>query len=151
MTWCCPPDTSGWWNDHGVDIAGKAHRLMTIPKTVFGLSAGVVLLALTGCGSKPDAWCTVTDDLRAIAEAREMADRVQEQEIATLLAHLADPLLDIDAFAVLRGAQDIPWLTSLLASEVSDYTKCRVMLALDRGDGGQGGRLLAALDDPKNR
>jgi len=80
-----------------------------------------------------------------------MADRVQEQEIATLLAHLADPLLDIDAFAVLRGAQDIPWLTSLLASEVSDYTKCRVMLALDRGDGGQGGRLLAALDDPKNR
>lgn len=72
-----------------MDIAGKAHRLMTIPKTVFGLSAGVVLLALTGCDSKPDAWCTVMDDLRAIAEAREMADRVQDREIATLLAHLA--------------------------------------------------------------
>ena len=48
-------------------------------------------------------------------------------------------------------AEDIPWLNSLLASDLSDYSKCRVMLALDRLDGGQAERLLAALDNPKLR
>ncbi|NLX99237.1 MAG: hypothetical protein GXY83_24125 [Rhodopirellula sp.] len=113
---------------------------MTIPKTVFGLSAGVVLLALTGCGSKPDVWCTVTDDLRAIAEARERADRVQDREIATLLAHLADPLLDTDAFAVLRGKQgpSVDQLRAIASGDpITDKTvgAAVVLCTLDDGAG----------------
>jgi hypothetical protein len=65
--------------------------------------AVVVLLALTGCGSKQDDWLTVTGDPESIAEARELADRLQNQEIDALLNHLDDPFLDADAFAVLKG------------------------------------------------
>jgi len=39
----------------------------------------------------------------AIAKAREQAERVQDQEIEAMLAHLDDPLLDTDAVAMLKG------------------------------------------------
>jgi hypothetical protein len=58
-----------------------------------GITA-VVLLAVTGCGSKQDEWLTVTDDPAAIAEARRMADRLRGEEIAALLANLDASLLD---------------------------------------------------------
>lgn len=79
---------------------------MTTAKTTLGLIAVVALPVLIGCGSKQDDWLTVTDDPKAIAEARELADRLQNQEMDALLAHLDDPFLDTDAFAVLKGTTD---------------------------------------------
>jgi hypothetical protein len=72
-------------------------------KTTLQLIAGVVLLTLTGCGGRQDEWLTVTDDPTAIADARELANRLQDQEIDALLANLDDSFLDTDAFAVLKG------------------------------------------------
>ena len=79
---------------------------MTTAKTTLGLIAVIVLPVLIGCGSKQDEWLTVTDDPKAIAEARDQADRLQGQEIDALLAHLDDPFLDTDAFAGLKGTTD---------------------------------------------
>ena len=79
---------------------------MTTAKTTLGLIAIVALPVLIGCGSKQDEWLTVTDDPKAIAEARELADRLQNQEMDALLAHLDDPFPDTDAFAVLKGTTD---------------------------------------------
>lgn len=76
---------------------------MTTAKITLGLIAVVALPVLIGCGSKQDEWLTVTDDPEAIAEARELADRLQNQEMDALLDHLDDPFLDPDAFAVLKG------------------------------------------------
>jgi hypothetical protein len=56
-----------------------------------------------------------------------------------------------EALIEVSAAEDIPWLNSLLASDTRDYLKCRVMLALDRLDGGQGKRLPGALKDPELR
>ena len=67
---------------------------MTTTKTTLGRITVVVLLAVTGCGSKQDEWLTVTDEPAAIAEARRMADRLRDEEIAALQANLDDSFLD---------------------------------------------------------
>jgi hypothetical protein len=56
-----------------------------------------------------------------------------------------------EALIEVATADDIPWLNSLLASDTRDYLKCRVMLALDRLDGGRAKRLPVALKDPELR
>jgi hypothetical protein len=68
--------------------------------------AVVVLLGLPGCGGEQGEWLTVTDDPGTIVKAREQAERVQDQEIEALLAHLDDSLLDTDAVAILKGKSD---------------------------------------------
>lgn len=80
-----------------------------IGKTPLQLIAAMVLLMLAGCGRKQSEWLAVTDDPEALARARELAGRLQDQEIETLLAHLDASLLDADAIAVLKGKKG-PWL-----------------------------------------
>ena len=113
---------------------------MTTTKTTLGRITVVVLLAVTGCGSKQDEWLTVTDDPEAIAEARDQADRFQDEEIDVLMAHLDDPFLDTDAFAVLKGTtgRELKQLRQIAhGSPITNKTVGAAVLlcTLDDGDG----------------